>query len=90
MARITVEDCLVEENNRFSLVMLASQRAKQLMHGDTPLIKSKNKVIVTALREIAAGKVRFSQSSDEAIEAWLHKSDNNEELVHDIEALRLE
>jgi DNA-directed RNA polymerase subunit omega len=60
MARITVEDCLVQENNRFSLVQLASKRTKQLLQGSTPqIIDRKNKSVVTALREIADGKVRF-------------------------------
>lgn len=60
MARITVEDCLVQENNRFSLVQLASKRTKQILQGSTPqIIDRKNKSVVTALREIADGKVRF-------------------------------
>lgn len=60
MARITVEDCLVQENNRFSLVQLASKRTKQLLQGSSPQISDKrNKSVVTALREIADGKVRF-------------------------------
>jgi DNA-directed RNA polymerase subunit omega len=60
MARITVEDCLVQENNRFSLVQLASKRTKQLLQGSTPQTTDRrNKSVVTALREIADGKVRF-------------------------------
>ncbi|MFO0003208.1 MAG: DNA-directed RNA polymerase subunit omega, partial [bacterium] len=35
MARITVEDCLTQENNRFALVQLASKRTKQLLQGST-------------------------------------------------------
>ncbi len=61
MARITVEDCLHEVPNRFLLVMVATKRAKQLFKGAEPLIenKSKNRNVVLALREIAAGKVDF-------------------------------
>jgi DNA-directed RNA polymerase subunit omega len=60
MARITVEDCLTQENNRFALVQLASKRTKQLLQGSTVQITDRrNKPIVTALREIAGGKVRF-------------------------------
>lgn len=60
MARITVEDCLVQENNRFALVQLASKRTKQLLQGSTAQITDRrNKAVVTALREIADGKVRF-------------------------------
>ena len=58
MARITVEDCLKEVDNRFLLVHLASLRAKQLRKGSNPMVESpENKEVVRALREIAAGKV---------------------------------
>lgn len=64
MARITVEDCLKNERNRFSLVLLASRRAKQLLQGRTAVTDTKgNKAIVSALREIADGKVRFRADS---------------------------
>ena len=58
MARITLEDCLVKVPNRFSLVLLAAQRAKQLLTGAKPMVDSDNREIVVALREIAAGKAR--------------------------------
>jgi DNA-directed RNA polymerase subunit omega len=57
MARITVEDCLERIPNRFELVLGAARRAKQLLKGARPLVDSDNKDVVTALREIAAGKV---------------------------------
>lgn len=60
MARITVEDCLEQSTNRFELVLLAARRAKQLLKGARPLVDSDNKETVTALREIAAGKVRLA------------------------------
>ncbi|HOJ51757.1 MAG TPA: DNA-directed RNA polymerase subunit omega [Syntrophales bacterium] len=60
MARITVEDALKEAKNRFALVLLASNRAKQLLKGAKPLVQSNNREIVTALREIAAGKVTYA------------------------------
>jgi len=59
MARITVEDCLDQVPNRFELVLLAARRAKQLLKGARPLVDSENKEIVTALREVAAEKVRL-------------------------------
>ncbi len=68
MARITVEDCLDEVTNRFKLVMLGSQRAKQLLKGAKPLVDSDNREIVVALREIAAGKVRESPPETTEIE----------------------
>ena len=57
MARITVEDCLMRIPNRFQLVVVAARRAKDLLQGSRPLAKSDNKEVVTALREIAEGKV---------------------------------
>lgn len=58
MARITIEDCLYKIPSRFELVIVAAQRAKELLKGALPFVPSENKEIVTALREIAAGKVR--------------------------------
>ncbi len=65
MARITVEDCLDNIPNRFQLVRLTSKRAKQLLAGDTAVTDTRgNKAVVSALREIADGKVRFVQAED--------------------------
>jgi len=57
MARITIEDCLQHVDNMYELVHLATRRTRQLFKGAEPLVKSKNRIIVTALREIAAGRV---------------------------------
>ena len=57
MARITVEDCPDFIPNRFQLVLAATYRARMISQGHTPKIESKNKPGVTALREIAAGKI---------------------------------
>jgi DNA-directed RNA polymerase subunit omega len=57
MARVSIEDCLDQLPNRFALVLVASNRARQLMGNSQPLIKTKNREAVTALREIAEGKV---------------------------------
>lgn len=58
MARVTIEDCLSQVDNMYELVHLATKRTRQLFRGSEPLVKSKNRVIVTALREIAAGRVK--------------------------------
>ena len=63
MARITVEDCLARVSNRVQLVLAAARRSKQLIKGAQPLVESTNKELVTALREIAAGKVLVEQPS---------------------------
>ena len=65
MARITVEDCLRKVESRFELVILAGRRAKMIMKGAKPLVDADNRPIVTALREVAAGKVRFIHPEDE-------------------------
>jgi DNA-directed RNA polymerase subunit omega len=58
MARVTIEDCLENVENRFKLVLLASQRARQLQSGADEFVKrGKDKDTVVALREIAAGHV---------------------------------
>ncbi|AGW12197.1 DNA-directed RNA polymerase subunit omega [Megalodesulfovibrio gigas] len=57
MARITVEDCLAQVDNRFLLVQMAIKRVRQYRDGYEALVESKNKEIVTSLREIAEGKV---------------------------------
>jgi DNA-directed RNA polymerase subunit omega len=57
MARVTVEDCREKIPNHFDLVLAAARRVKQLLKGARPLVDSDNKEVVTALREIAAGKV---------------------------------
>ncbi|KXS52467.1 MAG: RNA polymerase subunit omega [Marinobacter sp. T13-3] len=59
MARVTVEDCLENVDNRFQLVMLATKRARQIAtKGSDPMVPEENdKPTVIALREIAEGKV---------------------------------
>lgn len=58
MARITVEDCLDNVDNRFQLVLVATRRARQLALGSEPLVEVENdKPTVVALREIAEGLV---------------------------------
>jgi DNA-directed RNA polymerase subunit omega len=57
MARVTVEDCLEKVENRFVLVHLAAERARQLRKGAAPLSDRKNKEVVLSLREIASGVI---------------------------------
>ena len=73
MARITIEDCLDHVDNMYELVLLATRRSRQIIRGDTPLVRSKNKINVIALREIAAGKVKaIYQTPDKADAAELN------------------
>jgi DNA-directed RNA polymerase subunit omega len=64
MARVTIEDCLDKVSTRFALVILTAKRVRQLEKGAKRLVGSKNKNIVEALREIAAGKVRPANEED--------------------------
>ena len=58
MARVTIEDCLKNVNNRFTLVHLAAKRVRQVREGSDLLVKSSNNEdVVTVLREIAAGRI---------------------------------
>ncbi len=69
MARVSIEDCQKALPNRFALVAVAANRARQLMSSSTPLIQSKNKHGVTALREIAEGKIVAKKAEDQVVEA---------------------
>ena len=58
MARITVEDCLENVENRFELVLVAARRTRQLQLGHDPLVpEDRDKNTVIALREIAEGLI---------------------------------
>ena len=61
MARVTVEDCVSQVDNRFQLVLIATRRARQLCRGNEPLVEPENdKPTVIALREVAEGKIDAS------------------------------
>lgn len=57
MARVSIEDCQNKLPNRFVLVLVAADRARQLADNASSKVKSKNRESVTALREIAEGAV---------------------------------
>jgi DNA-directed RNA polymerase subunit omega len=78
MARVTVEDCLEHEENRFALVVLAARRARELMKGATMLVKSTNKASVSALREIAAAKVHFDRPTHDAVVEYIEAVNKRE------------
>src|SRR5437016_2193606 len=71
LARVTVEDCLERVNNRFALVILAAERARQLANGGRPLVQCHNKPAVTSLREIATGQVHFNESVEGTVRQYL-------------------
>lgn len=66
MARVTIEDCLRNVDNMYELVHVATKRVRMLYRGDEPMVKTKNRQIVTALREVAAKKIKISYSNSTA------------------------
>jgi len=84
MARITVEDCLENIDNRFELVLTATKRARQIGHGAEPMVAEENdKPTVIALREIAEGlidaeRVDVLQAEIEAAEVFDMRSTEDE------------
>ena len=77
MARLTVEDCLDHVDNRFSLVLIAAKRARQLAMGAEPLVPIDNdKPTVLALREIAENLI-----NDEVLEEAVVEQDDIEALI---------
>ena len=70
MARVTVEDCRENVENRFELVMLASKRARQLATGgkDAKVAWENDKPTVVALREVAEGLVTNAIMAEEALQ----------------------
>ena len=80
MARITVEDCVDKFPSRFELVIVASQRARELHSGETPTIEKDNdKNTVIALREIADVTIPIETMKENVIEGFQKVTINDEE-----------
>ncbi len=85
MARITVEDCLENVDNRFELVLLAARRARQIMNGADPLVPEDNdKPTVIALREIAAGLINNQGMDDMEAQQVMEAISTDDELIKEI------
>jgi DNA-directed RNA polymerase subunit omega len=79
MARVTVEDCVLKVPNRFDLVMVAAQRAREISAGALLSIERDNdKNPVVALREIADATVNIDELSN-AVVTGLQKHVENDE-----------
>jgi DNA-directed RNA polymerase subunit omega len=79
MARVTVEDCVMKVPNRFDLVMVAAQRAREISAGaQLTLERDNDKNPVVALREIADATVNISSLS-ESVVTGLQKHVENDE-----------
>ena len=85
MARITVEDCLENVDNRFELVLLAARRARQISTGADPMVPEDNdKPTVIALREIAAGLISSSAMDEMETKQAMAAISTEEELIKEI------
>ena len=74
MARVTVEDCILHIPNRFELVLLAAQRAKQITSGNPLTIDRDNdKDGVVSLREIADQTVNLDQLQEGLIQSFFKR-----------------
>lgn len=80
MARVTVEDCIDKVENRFELVMLASQRARRIGSGAEITVERDNdKNPVIALREVADETVQVADLKEELIQSRQKIIENDDE-----------
>ena len=86
MARITIEDCLKTGYKKFMLVHLAAKRVIQFRKGKEPLLTTTNREIVTALREIAAGKITMRENSNLIEDNGKEKDLIGDDLVEESES----
>ncbi len=88
MARVTVEDCVLKVPNRFDLVLMASQRSRDISAGAPLTVERDNdKNPVIALREIAEESVSIEELSDALIQGMQRhvEIDQPEEEPQDFE-----
>jgi DNA-directed RNA polymerase subunit omega len=97
MARVTVEDCIEKIPNRFDLVLLAGQRARQISGGaELTIDRDRDKNPVVALREIADATVEPHALAERVISGLMKVQIDEDEVADDFgslaasaEALRL-
>ena len=71
MARVTVEDCIEKVPNRFELVLLSSQRAREIGTGSPLTVDRDNdKNTVVALREIAEETISLDKLKEEMVKGY--------------------
>jgi DNA-directed RNA polymerase subunit omega len=82
MARVTVEDCLDNVENRFELVLVAAKRTRQLILGAEPMVpEDRDKPTVIALREIAEGMVTRAILEEKEVDLEKELFGDSEELA---------
>jgi DNA-directed RNA polymerase subunit omega len=79
MARVTVEDCVEKVPNRFELVLLAAQRAREISAGAKMTVERDNdKNPVVALREIADSTVQLDEVNESLIRRYQKQAEKDE------------
>src|SRR5579863_2177736 len=88
MARVTVEDCVLQVPNRFELVLLAAQRARDVAGGGKITVERDNdKNPVVALREIADRTVSFDELQAELVQGLQKHVEPDEPEEEEIDVL---
>ena len=88
MARVTVEDCIIQVPNRFDLVLMAATRARQISGGEQPTVPEDNdKNPVIALREIADETVPADELHEDLISGQQRLAEVDEPEEEDMSAL---
>ncbi len=83
MARVTIEDCVIKVDDRFELVALAAQRAKDIASGSPITIERKGeKDTVISLREIAEDTIKVSQLRDDLVKFYQKRREMEEVVPH--------
>jgi DNA-directed RNA polymerase subunit omega len=91
MARVTVEDCVTKVPNRFELVMLASQRARDISAGSaTTIDRDNDKNPVVALREIADSTVDLADLEEALIKGLQNHVEMDEVEDDEIDLLAVQ
>ncbi len=91
MARVTVEDCVTKVPNRFQLVMLASQRARNISAGESLTVERDNdKNPVIALREIADATVDLDELEESLITGLQRRVEMDEPEEDDVDLLAIQ
>ena len=91
MARVTVEDCVLKVSNRFELVMLAAQRARNLGAGASLTVdRDDDKNPVIALREIAEGTVELPELENSLIRGLQKVIESEEPESDELDALGMQ
>ena len=91
MARVTVEDCIEKVPNRFELVMLASQRARNMSAGaELTVDRDNDKNPVVALREIADETIDLTEIENALVQGLQKHVERDEPDEEDMELITSE